>query len=95
MKTLFPLVNENGKKMVKYFEKQLAGHKEFVCRTEFEKFTLENVASCSVGLEAKAFEDEYTGFKYIANNFMIGSLAMLKSAFIFILPGLFQRFRIR
>ncbi|CAH0559420.1 unnamed protein product [Brassicogethes aeneus] len=96
MKSLFPIVNEIGQEFVEYLNKQIAQSKEtsIDCRSEMGKFTLQNVANFSVGIDAKAFEDEDGDFKFIANNFITPGWGDFTTNFIFILPYWFNLFKI-
>ncbi|KAJ3637984.1 hypothetical protein MTP99_001399 [Tenebrio molitor] len=71
MKWIYPLLEDVSKQFIKFIEKRIESTKTETHNAKdlCVRFTLDNVTSCALGLEAKSFEEETNEFRYIADRF--------------------------
>ncbi|KAJ3619260.1 hypothetical protein MTP99_004957 [Tenebrio molitor] len=98
MKSLFPLLEDNGIKMVKYLETlpEATNGDGYEAKELSVQFTLNNIASSIFGLEGKCFEEQNSHFRQLATEFFSAeSEAVFKFFVMVMFPGLAKLLRLR
>ncbi|KAF5308637.1 hypothetical protein FQR65_LT06098 [Abscondita terminalis] len=89
VKPLFPLMEAVCQDLIKYLEKTDPEKKGIEAKELAQRFTMDVVASCAVGLKAESFKYENTEFRTMAERILSPSFfTNLKLYFLFALPSL-------
>uniref|UniRef100_A0A1Y1JWW3 Cytochrome P450 n=1 Tax=Photinus pyralis TaxID=7054 RepID=A0A1Y1JWW3_PHOPY len=89
VKPLFPLMEEVCHKLVKYLETKENEKSGIEAKELAQRFTMDVVASCAVGLEADSFKHENTEFRTMAERILSPSFfTNIKLFFLFAMPSL-------
>ncbi|XP_063905052.1 probable cytochrome P450 28a5 [Zophobas morio] len=88
MKWIYPLLEDTSNQLVNFISNQpkATNGEGFESKDLCAKFTLNNVANCAFGLEAKAFTNESTEFQLIAKKFFESGIIQ---TFFFVLAQIF------
>lgn len=94
---MIPLLDEVNKKMLNYVaEKAINGTALHEAREVCVRYTLDNVAACAFGLEGRCFEEDYSMFRKLADDFLSpGTWQAIRSTIIFTVPSISQLLRMK
>jgi hypothetical protein len=98
MKSLFPLLEDNGIKLAKYLETrpEATNGDGYEAKELSARFTINNIASSVFGLEGKCFEEENSHFRKLATEFFSSESGVVFKFFIMIMfPPLGRLLRLR
>ncbi|XP_056638506.1 probable cytochrome P450 6a20 [Diorhabda sublineata] len=70
IKGMYQFLLRSSNRMVQYIEDETKSSNEFEAREICVRFALDNVAACAFGLEGKSFDEPYSQFRELADNFI-------------------------
>ncbi|KAF2892342.1 hypothetical protein ILUMI_13831 [Ignelater luminosus] len=91
IKSMFPLIEEVGKKIVAYLNRtpEAWGNEGLETKELAAKFTTDAIAICAFGLEGRAFEEPNPEFREIGKKFLTPSLMLaLTHLLLMLIPSL-------
>lgn len=94
---MYPMLEEVSNRMVQYIEeKSMNGSVLLESREVCVRFTLDNIAACVFGLEGHCFDEEYSMFRKLADDFLSpGTWQSFKTTLTFALPSLSKIFKVK
>ncbi|XP_050509163.1 cytochrome P450 6a2-like [Diabrotica virgifera virgifera] len=92
IKGMYQFLEKSSQLMVQYVANEIRNSKPLEAREIFVRFTLDNVAACAFGLEGKNFEQPFSNFRELAENFMSPQSlkSKIKWAPFFLCPEVFK-----
>ncbi|CAH1155385.1 unnamed protein product [Phaedon cochleariae] len=90
MKGMYPLICKSSERMVRYVEDETSKSSTMESRELCIRFTLDNVASCAFGLEGRCFDEPYSSFRRMADEFLSPDnfWMSIKTTVLFLIPAL-------
>lgn len=91
------MLEEVSNRMVKYVEEKTNnGVALLESREVCVRYTLDNIAACVFGIEGRCFDEEYSMFRKLADDFFSpGSWQSVKTTLTFALPALSKILRVK
>lgn len=89
MKAMYPMLEEVSQRMIKYIEENGSnGNALLESREICVRYTLDNVAACAFGLEGYCFQEKYSMFRKLADDFFSpGTWQSIKATFLIAIPS--------
>ena len=87
MKAMVPFIEKVRTKLVDTFQGFAEGGEEFELREQMGKFSMDSIASCAFGVEAKSFDEEDGPFVKNAKSIFQQSLSDVPAFLLMVIPG--------
>ncbi|CAH1155384.1 unnamed protein product [Phaedon cochleariae] len=97
MKGMYPLIRNSSERMVRYIEDEISKSSTMESRELCVRLTLDNVASCAFGLEGRSFDEPYSSFRQMADEFFSPDnfWMSIRTTILFLIPALGKFFKIK
>nr|WET52718.1 cytochrome P450 [Phaedon brassicae] len=97
VKGMYPLIRKSSERMVRYVEDETSKSSTMESRELCIRFTLDNVASCAFGLEGKSFDEPYSSFRRMADEFLSPDnfWMSIKSTSLLLFPALTKFLKVK